>query len=244
MNEQNNEQHKNQNKSQRAKKDEVIGALLLDYASGVLESPLEILVETHISLNANSARQLRMLMQLGGILLEECEPVSLSEGALDAVMAEIDSEEANKETASQDNVVAFTKPSVSKPVTIPHLPRPLADYIPDLSCDKSWRRISKGLSQCRIQFDGTDVEANIYRIAPGTSIPVHSHEGTEVTLVLAGGFTDETGAFGPGDIAIQETGATHQPVADDDGECIVFAINEGNIRLASPIGRVLSYLVN
>ena len=36
------------------------------------------------------------------------------------------------------------------------------------------------------------------------------------------------------DIAIQETGATHQPIADDDGECIVFAINEGNIRLASP----------
>ena len=88
-----------------------------------------------------------------------------------------------------------------------------------------------------------DIEANIYRIAPGVSVPVHSHEGTELTLVLAGGFSDETGSFGPGDIAIQESGATHQPVADDDGECIVFAINEGQIKLANPIGRVLSYLV-
>jgi putative transcriptional regulator len=233
-----------QNITEKTKKDEVIGALLLDYAAGVLESPLEILVETHISLNAASAKQLRMLMQLGGILLEECEPVSLSEGALDAVMAEIARGEVDEQTAKQDNVVAFTPSHEAKDVTVAHLPRPLADYIPDLSCDKSWRKISKGLSQCRIQFDGTDVEANIYRIAPGTSIPVHSHEGTEVTLVLSGGFTDETGAFGPGDIAIQETGATHKPVADDDGECIVFAINEGNIRLASPIGRVLSYLVN
>lgn len=230
--------------TEKTKKDEVIGALLLDYAAGVLESPLEILVETHISLNAASAKQLRMLMQLGGILLEECEPVSLSEGALDAVMAEIARGEVDEQTAKQDNVVVFTPSHEAKDVTVAHLPRPLADYIPDLSCDKSWRKISKGLSQCRIQFDGTDVEANIYRIAPGTSIPVHSHEGTEVTLVLSGGFTDETGAFGPGDIAIQETGATHKPVADDDGECIVFAINEGNIRLASPIGRVLSYLVN
>ena len=190
-----------------------------------------------------------MLMQLGGVLLEECEPVSLSEGALDAVMNEIHAFEeakANHEDSSssqnRDNVVSFIAPSSEKLTT--HLPRPLADYIPDLSCDKSWRRVSKGLSQCRITFNGTEVEANIYRIAPGTAIPVHSHEGTEVTLVLAGGFTDETGAFGPGDIAIQETGATHKPVADDDGECIVFAINEGNIRLANPIGRVLSYLVN
>ena len=234
-----------QNNTEKTKKDEVIGALLLDYATGVLESPLEILVETHISLNAASAKQLRMLIQLGGILLEECEPVSLSEGALEAVMAEIDKDEtAQRAEIAQDNIIAFPPQSHAGAVSVPHLPRPLADYIPDLSCDKSWRRISKGLSQCRIQFEGTQVEANIYRIAPGTAIPVHSHEGTEVTLVLTGGFTDETGSFGPGDIAIQETGATHQPVADDDGECIVFAINEGNIRLANPIGRVLSYLVN
>ena len=238
----------NEQKKQNAKKDEVISALLLDYVTGALDRPLEILVETHISLNSQSAKQLRMLMQLGGVLLEECEPVSLSEGALDAVMQEIsvledtDTHNQASATSTQDNIVSFTPPSNTTSTT--HLPRPLADYIPDLSCDKSWRRISKGLSQCRITFNGTEVEANIYRIAPGTAIPVHSHEGTEVTLVLAGGFTDETGAFGPGDIAIQETGATHKPVADDDGECIVFAINEGNIRLANPIGRVLSYLVN
>ena len=238
----------NEQKKQNAKKDEVISALLLDYVTGALDRPLEILVETHISLNSQSAKQLRMLMQLGGVLLEECEPVSLSEGALDAVMQEIsdledtDTHNQASATSTQDNIVSFTPPSNATSTT--HLPRPLADYIPDLSCDKSWRRISKGLSQCRITFNGTEVEANIYRIAPGTAIPVHSHEGTEVTLVLAGGFTDETGAFGPGDIAIQETGATHKPVADDDGECIVFAINEGNIRLANPIGRVLSYLVN
>lgn len=238
----------NEQKKQTAKKDEVISALLLDYVTGALDRPLEILVETHISLNSQSAKQLRMLMQLGGVLLEECEPVSLSEGALDAVMQEIsdledtDMHNQASATSTQDNIISFTPPSNTTSTT--HLPRPLADYIPDLSCDKSWRRISKGLSQCRITFNGTEAEANIYRIAPGTAIPVHSHEGTEVTLVLAGGFTDETGAFGPGDIAIQETGTTHKPVADDDGECIVFAINEGNIRLANPIGRVLSYLVN
>lgn len=222
------------------KKDEIIAAMLLDYATGALATPLEVLVETHIGLNNDSARQLNTLMQLGGILLEDCDPVSMSEDALAKVMAEIEKDAVNKEDSANDNIVPFPSAEITKA----SLPRPLADYIPDLTCEKSWRRVAKGLSQYKIMFDGTEVEANIYRIAPGTAIPVHSHEGTEVTLVLAGGFTDETGGYGPGDIAIQETGATHQPVADDDGECIVFAINEGNIRLANPIGRMLSYLVN
>ena len=74
-------------------------------------------------------------------------------------------------------------------------------------------------------------------------MPVHSHDGTEVSLVLEGGFTDEFGSYGPGDIAIQEQNTEHQPVADDDGECIVFAVNEGAIRLTGPIGRMLNMIV-
>ena len=53
------------------KKDEIIAAMLLDYATGALATPLEVLVETHIGLNNDSARQLNTLMQLGGILLED-----------------------------------------------------------------------------------------------------------------------------------------------------------------------------
>ncbi|MEO1189022.1 MAG: cupin domain-containing protein, partial [Pseudomonadota bacterium] len=30
-------------------------------------------------------------------------------------------------------------------------------------------------------------------------MPKHSHHGSEFTLVVAGGFTDESGSFGPGD---------------------------------------------
>ena len=62
-------------------------------------------------------------------------------------------------------------------------------------------------------------------------------------IVLAGGFTDEYGSYGPGDISIQETGAVHKPVADADGECIVLAVNEGPIVLTSPVGRLLNMLI-
>ena len=74
-------------------------------------------------------------------------------------------------------------------------------------------------------------------------MPSHSHDGNEVTLVLSGGFTDEYGTYGPGDISIQETGAVHKPVADEDGECIVLAVNEGPIVLTGPVGRLLNMLI-
>ena len=78
--------------NEQISKNDMIEALLLDYATGALSRPLEVMVETHIALNEESAKKLDMLMKLGGILLEECEPVSLSEDALDNVMAQIEAE--------------------------------------------------------------------------------------------------------------------------------------------------------
>ena len=210
----------------------VLDALLLDYATGALSLPLEVLVETHLAMNEDSAKTMNMLMKLGGVLLEDSEPVSLSEGALENVLKAIedDEESAALDTRRLDTNSGF-------------LPRPISDYIPNAD-HASWRRIGLGLFECDVVFDGDQGRAKFYRIAPGTAVPSHTHTGTEVTLVLEGGFTDETGSYGPGDIAVQEEGCEHKPVADNDGECLVFAINQGDIRLTGPIGRVLNLLVN
>ena len=122
------------------------------------------------------------------------------------------------------------------------LPLPLRDYIQDVDSPRSWKRIGIGLFEQALDFGDNFGSAKLYRIAPGSSVPSHSHDGNEVTLVLSGGFTDEYGTYGPGDISIQETGAVHKPVADDDGECIVLAVNEGPIVLTGPVGRLLNML--
>ena len=211
---------------------DILEALIIDYANGALSKPLEVLMETHMAMNPDSARAFRMMMQIGGALLEDEEPVSMSEGSWDKILADISSAEPETSPADNDNRAAVSD----------FLPRPIADYVPSLDCKTSWKRLSRGLSEHVIDF-GTDIgKASIYRIDPGVAVPSHSHQGSEVTLVLAGGFTDETGNFGPGDIAVQQNGAVHKPVADDDGECIVFAVNEGGIQLTGPIGMVLNLL--
>ena len=176
---------------------------------------------------------MRMLMQLGGILLEDAEPVSLSEDALKNVMDQLG--QFDKDT---DEMFAKTSDHVE------WLPHPIASYVPKSDCQQSWRRVGIGIMETDIDFGEAGGKAKVYRIASGTAVPIHTHTGAEVTLVLSGGFTDETGSYGPGDISIQEAGGEHQPVADDDGECMVLAVNEGEIKLTGPIGRVLNLLVN
>jgi putative transcriptional regulator len=219
-------------------KDQIFEALLADYANGLLSRPLEILMETHLAMNPDSARAARMMMQIGGWILENSEPVSMSEGSwqnlLDMIAEE--EEESYPAAAHQQQVAAQDN--------MPGFPRPLADYMPALDSPDGWRRIGLGLQECKLDFGLASGQATIYRIAPGSGVPSHSHDGNEVTLVLAGGFTDENGTYGPGDIAIQASGTEHRPIADDDGECIVFAVNEGSIQLTGPIGRVLNLLVN
>ena len=210
----------------------LLESLLIDYANGTLPLSLEVLVETHISMNPESAKSIRMLLQIGGALIENSEPVSLSEGSFEKLMAEIDlSDDSFEDTdilVSNDNNL---------------LPLPLRNYTQDVNSPRSWKRIGIGLSEQSIDFGEEFGSAKLYRIAPGCSVPSHSHDGNEVTLVLSGGFTDEYGTYGPGDISIQETGAIHKPVADADGECIVLAVNEGPIVLTGPVGRLLNMLI-
>lgn len=208
----------------------LVESLLIDYAGGSLPLALEVLVETHISMNPTSARSIRMLLQIGGALMENSEPVSMSEGSFEKLMEEFDSGEDDvvQNEVSNDN---------------DKLPLPLRNYISDNNSSKNWRRIGIGLSEQTVEFGDEFGSAKLYRIAPGCGVPSHSHDGNEVSLVLAGGFTDEYGSYGPGDISIQETGAIHKPVADADGECIVLAVNEGPIVLTGPVGRLLNMLI-
>ena len=137
---------------------QVLDALLLDYATGALSLPLEVLVETHLAMNEDSAKTMNMLMKLGGVLLEDSEPVSLSEGALENVLKAIEDAE---ESAALDTRRLDTNSGF--------LPRPISDYIPNAD-HASWRRIGLGLFECDVVFDGDQGRAKFYRIAPGTAV--------------------------------------------------------------------------
>ncbi len=121
-------------------------------------------------------------------------------------------------------------------------PKCLVHFLGKPVDDLTFRTILPGVRECRIATgDGT--QALLFRIRAGRKLPQHAHEGSEVTLVLRGGFRDETGHYGCGDIAVAGEDLDHTPVADPDEECVCFAVLDAPLRLTGPIGRLFNRFI-
>jgi len=68
---------------------------------------------------------------------------------------------------------------------------------------------------------------------------MHGHSGDEMTMVLAGGYTDATGNFQRGDVEAADDGLVHQPVADAGEECVCLVVTEGELQPTGMIAKVL-----
>jgi putative transcriptional regulator len=81
------------------------------------------------------------------------------------------------------------------------------------------------------------------KISAGAAMPAHTHGGAELTLVLAGGFSDTAGHYQRGDVTLADSSTNHRPIADADGECLCFAVVDGGIRLSGAFGRIASLML-
>jgi putative transcriptional regulator len=118
------------------------------------------------------------------------------------------------------------------------MPLALRSYVGRHLGALEWRTILPGLEQCRIAEDARG-DASFLRCRPGKAIPAHTHDGREAVLVLQGGFRDQNGHYGPGDIAVADDAIDHRPVADRSVDCIIFLVLEAPVRLTGPFGRLV-----
>jgi putative transcriptional regulator len=82
----------------------------------------------------------------------------------------------------------------------------------------------------------------LLRIAPGSKLPLHSHGGNELTMILDGAYDDLLGHFGPGDVADLDGETLHQPVTSPGVPCICVAATDGPLQFAGWVARTLQPL--
>ena len=85
--------------------------------------------------------------------------------------------------------------------------------------------------------------ARLLRIPAGRPVPVHTHRGPELTLVLSGAFSDATGHYGPGDFQEADETLEHKPHADPGEDCICLAVTDAPLRFRSVAARLLQPLL-
>lgn len=206
---------------------EMLDTLLSQYVSGSLPRPVKALVDAHMEIRSASRRVVSGLEALAGDEMEAIAPVPLADrdGALNRIF-----ESAAPQMKSLDGLAGED---------CPIMPRALRDFIGHTASDIPWRTKLPGFREFRFgEIDGCEVE--MLWIRAGRAMPKHTHEGSELTLVLDGGFSDLTGHYLRGDISAADESVDHRPVADTDGPCICFAVTTAPLKLTGSMRQLFS----
>ncbi len=208
--------------------------LLLDYVAGALPAGPELAVALHVALDPASRETVDSLTALGGALLER-EPAGTVDAGLDTAL--------ERTLARLDDVPVEPKPS-SRRHRHPGFEWAPAPLVPHLRPGMDWRRVMGKFDEIRLDLPGDFHRVSLLRLESGRGLPEHKHPGYEYTVVLQGGYTDETGSYGVGDFAVGPGSVRHEPIADPGEPCIAMIVVEKPIVLTGPWGRWLNPLVS
>lgn len=100
------------------------------------------------------------------------------------------------------------------------------------------------ISRSRCKLNEGEIHSSLLHIQPGGAVPEHTHKGYELTLLLAGEFSDEYGHYVPGDFILLDASNTHNPVSEPGCLCFTVAndslyFTQGVNRLLNPIGSLI-----
>ena len=201
---------------------------LLEFAASSLPAAQSVVVSTHLQFCSECRQRLAQLESLGATMFEDAEPVDISPSLFDSVLARLD--EVQEDLAANDasaSMMSWTVKQIRK------------GNLDELQ----WKKVTRSLRIADLgDIDGA-AEFSLYHIAEGGRIPKHNHSGTEMTLVLQGGFSDESGSYHAGDFVTREAGDIHAPTALPGGDCICLAVLESPLRFTRWHYRWLSPLL-
>lgn len=209
-------------------------ALLCEYAAGCLSEAAALAIATHASLCTGCARNVLAFEAVGGALIEAAPTADVRPDALEAIFAAVSRESGAEVDRATESLPAFDAETCAT------VPAPLRGYLTGSLGTLPWRRVGSLFDEVRLPLASPAVKASLMRIRAGTALPRHSHRGMELTLVLAGGFTDVGGHYGRGDLAEGDPAEEHRPVADHDADCLCLVVLDAPVRLLGVMGRLMN----
>lgn len=209
---------------------------LAAYAAGHLFEASSVLIATHLETCAQCQRAVRDLEALGGVALEAAPEEALAPGTLERFWQTA----GEREAAAHEPIE--TPPEIARGL---EAAAPLAAYLGEAGLDGvRWRAVAPGVSQAILAAHGYRKGAlRLLRIAPGIGVPLHTHGGNELTLVLKGAYVDELGLWGVGDVADLDGKTRHSPLADGDEPCVCLIATDAPLRFTDLASRLIQPFV-
>lgn len=189
-------------------------ALMLDHVAGGLPPARALLLETHLRLSPPGRGARRETEVLGGALLEQIPPEAM--GAAPFLPPD-----APALPRSGDDSLIASRTLIEAALRAPD--------------GLLWRWRAPALREVRLPTPG----AALMRLEGGRALPLHDHEGEEITLVLRGAYADASGVYRRGEIAFARAGVEHSPHAPEGDECICLIASDGALRFRGLMARLV-----
>ncbi|WP_426690552.1 ChrR family anti-sigma-E factor [Rhodanobacter ginsengiterrae] len=208
-------------------------ATLLSYSAGALPAALAVVASTHLERCADCRARLLDADQIGGVLIQQQRVDAPADDRRAAMLALLDDEPAD-----QRMVLPIESEEAHDP---DRLPGALHPWFGKSMRALRWKRVAPGVQRIRASgISGGDLM--LLRIAPGSKLPLHSHGGSELTMILDGAYDDMLGHFGPGDVADLDGEINHQPVTSPGVPCICVAATDAPLVFSGWVARTLQPL--
>jgi putative transcriptional regulator len=215
-------------------------ATLVSYAAGALSPEMTAVAATHLLDCAHCRRLLTSAESVGGALLERQQllhaPADRHARLRQDMLSQLD------RLPPQDTAAEITAPPAGKPSDPDRLPLPLQPYFGPNWSGLRWKWAAPGLHIVRTATPGPD-KLIMLKVAPGRAMPVHSHQGSELTQILRGAYDDALGHFASGDAADLDHDTRHQPVAASGVPCVCVAALDAPLSFPGWLARKLQPLV-
>lgn len=203
---------------------------LMDYAAGALSEAGSVMVASHLSLCPACRCALGQMEAAGGALLDSAEPVPVSESCHQKMMAMIEAEKA------PCPAVPASPSSLCRT-----LPAPIRAVAGCGAGELRFEKATAGIERVILPTKDT-ATLQIVRMKAGSTLPRHSHDGHEITLVLGGTLRDDGQLYRRGDVMACEAGLVHSPVVGEAEDCLCLVLTDAPIRLTGFWERVLGRL--
>ena len=191
--------------------------LIFDYSSGNLGEAKSLFTSMYLYLNSIASKKSLLFENILAENLNEIDEVS------------------PKKLKYTDCIKNKTENTNKKKITDSF--NPLSSLLDNKNIN--WKLIYKGFKEYSLPITDKD-SIKLIKMDPGTSVPLHSHNGKEYILVLDGSFYDEYGEYNKGDMQINDQKIKHNPTACGKFGCICLTITENDVVFFGKFGSFLN----
>ncbi len=201
-------------------------SVILNAASGQLPTIHHLSIQLHAQVCETCQKLLSEFEQKGGENLQQLSDSPLVALTFSALLDKIgDTEQDSKASTETYDTQRILEDILMK----------------GTSSDLNWHWRTRRFAEIPLSANDDNFEAKLIYFKKGFKVPQHTHKGDEVTIVLHGAFSDDSGTYKRGDYVHKTSLDRHSPIAESD--CICLAITNAPLKFTGTFGPVLNWFM-